>query len=70
MNKETDDTKQLSLGEEAALKMVCTNLFNADPQRISVHKLNTQNDVEDFVQSWKCSNLAGTSINAFLKKHE
>ena len=49
---------------EAALSAVCKNLFNIESERISIHTLNTVEELETFGNDWKNANNSGLAMNS------
>ena len=50
--------------KEAALSTVCKNLFNIESERISIHTLNTVEELETFGKVWKDANNSGFAMNS------
>ena len=53
--------------KEAALSAVCKNLFNIESERISIHTLNTAEELETFGEAWKNANNSGVAIKSLKK---
>ena len=53
--------------KEAALSTVCKNLFNIESERISIHTLNTVEELETFGEAWKNANNSGVAIKSLKK---
>lgn len=57
-----------TVSQESALTTICKSFFKIDSERISVHTLNTQAELEKFCNDWREANNSGMTLEKKNRK--